>query len=473
MLFNSYTFIIFFIFVLLIHYSKLSWNTKKGFLVFESYIFYAAWNPPFIILLLFTTFSDWILARAISKAENRSKRKFLLIISLCMSLGLLSYFKYGTFFLQNFVILLNSAGIVFHPANPNIVLPVGISFYTFHTLSYVIDIYSRKYKPWPSFVDYALYVSFFPQLVAGPILRAPDFLPQCVGERRATKKQLEFGLALLITGLFEKVVMADGIFAPISDLIYAVSGKPDFFSAWIGTFSFAGQIFFDFAGYSSCAIGTALCLGFHVKKNFNFPYSATDFSDFWKRWHISLSSFLRDYLYIPLGGNRKGKFRTYYNLMLTMLLGGLWHGASWTFVVWGGLHGLYQVVERLLKHIKSGDEFWEKPVGFYIKTSIVFILVNIAWVFFRSSTFSHAFEILSSMFGFINNSKIHISGWQLILGFGSTVIMLIIHRLMRNSSTESLFAGTPWWLRSIILAVMLFSMITLSGDDRAFIYFQF
>ena len=474
MLFNSYTFIIFFIIALLFHYSSLSWNTKKIILVIESYIFYSAWNPPFVLLLLFTTFSDWILANLISKAEVRSRRKSLLILSLTLSLGLLGFFKYGNFFLENFVNILNSIGIEFNPARPDIVLPVGISFYTFHTLSYVIDIYLKKYKPWPAFVDYALYVSFFPQLVAGPILRAPDFLPQCTNERRATSRQFEFGIALIVIGLFEKIVLADGIFAPVAEILFSSNGVVDVYSSWIGTFAFAGQIFTDFAGYSTCAIGTALCLGFEVKLNFRFPYASVGFSDFWKRWHISLSTFLRDYLYIQLGGNRNGNLRTYFNLMITMLLGGLWHGASWTFVVWGGLHGLYLVFERRFKGFAlSGWSIWTTKLGQIFLILITFIAVNFAWVFFRANTFDTAFSVIKSMFGLSNYAGTFIPLWQLVLIVVFTIIMLCIHYYMKDKTIEMVYHKMHWFTRSFVLALCILFIVILSGEDRAFIYFQF
>ena len=269
-----------------------------------------------------------------------------LAVSLVANFGLLGYFKYGTFLLENFLAVVRSLGWDLTLATPSIILPVGISFYTFQTLSYTLDVYRRKTTPADSFLDYALYVTFFPQLVAGPIIRAVDFLPQCRRPKSFHGQAIGWGLCLMLLGLFEKMAVADGLLAPIAEAVYDSPAHLDFVSAWCGTFAFAGQIFLDFAGYSLCAIGAALCLGFGIQDNFRFPYAAAGFSDFWRRWHISLSSWLKDYLYIPLGGNRHGWFRTFASLMITMLLGGLWHGASWTFVVWGGLHGFYLAVER-------------------------------------------------------------------------------------------------------------------------------
>src|SRR5688572_18835656 len=266
---------------------------------------------------------------------------------------MLIFFKYGTFLLDNFVTIVNSMGIDYQPAKPNIILPAGISFYTFTTLCYTIDMYKRESKPVKTLLDFSLFVTFFPHLVAGPIVRPPQLVPQFATPKSANRQQMMQGLFLLTLGLFMKVVMADTFLAGPSDSVFNFGNQLSGLDAWMGVLAFSGQIFFDFAGYSTCAIGVAMCLGFTLPENFRFPYAAIGFSDFWRRWHITLSSWLRDYLYIPLGGNRKGKGRTYINLMLTMLLGGLWHGASWTFVVWGGLHGLYLCAERLLTRNKE------------------------------------------------------------------------------------------------------------------------
>ncbi|MCD4722509.1 MAG: hypothetical protein K8S13_22030 [Desulfobacula sp.] len=336
MVFNSLTFLVFFGIVLIVHNLRISWTAKKLSLIYFSYLFYAAWNPPFVVLLWISTLVDWKAGKKIYFARNIFQKRLYLVLSLIVNLGLLGFFKYGNFLLDNFISIMNVFNISFHPAKPDIILPVGISFYTFQSISYTIDIYKGRMKPWKSSIDFAMYVTFFPQLVAGPIVRATDFLPQCSLPKASSGKQLSWGFFLLVTGLFEKVFMADTLLAPVADAVYSGIGQTGFADAWIGTLAFSGQIFFDFAGYSTCAIGAALCLGFILPDNFRFPYGAVGFSDFWQRWHISLSSWLRDYLYIPLGGNRKGNTRTQINLMLTMLIGGLWHGASWRFVAWGG-----------------------------------------------------------------------------------------------------------------------------------------
>jgi len=338
-LFNSLTFVAFFAIVLLLHNLPFGWRTKKVNLLLASYLFYAAWNPPFVALLWLSTIVDWYVAKALHRAEGTAKRRGLLWVSIVVNLGILGFFKYGGFLLENFVALVGALGLDFHPAAPDLILPVGISFYTFQTMAYSLDVYLRRAEPAKSFLDFALFVTFFPQLVAGPIVRPTHLVPQFEQPRKATSRQLLWGLGLMTLGIFEKVVIADGALAPTVDDVFGAKGYVPFLDAWLGAMAFSGQIFCDFAGYSTTAIGAALCLGFSIPNNFRFPYAAVGFSDFWRRWHISLSTWLRDYLYIPLGGNRKGNIRTYVNLSVTMLLGGLWHGASWTFVVWGGLHG--------------------------------------------------------------------------------------------------------------------------------------
>ena len=294
MLFNSYTFVLFFGVVLCLHNLRLPWRAKKFNLLLASYLFYAAWNPPFVVLLWISTLVDWFVAKRMHRAASPVVRRALLMVSLAVNLGLLGFFKYSGFLIENFRAVLQLVSIEFVPPRMDIILPVGISFYTFQTLSYTLDIYFGKTRPWHSFLDYALYVTFFPQLVAGPIVRAVHFLPQCPEPRRATRDELGWGLTLMLIGLFQKVVVADGLLAPVAEAVYDTKVVATPASAWLGTLAFAGQIFCDFAGYSTCAIGAALCLGFRLPRNFHYPYAAIGFSDFWRRWHISLSSWLRD-----------------------------------------------------------------------------------------------------------------------------------------------------------------------------------
>lgn len=474
MVFNSYTFFLFLLVVLGLHYLPLSWRVRKFNLVWASYVFYAAWNPPFVILLWISTVMDWYLSKWIYRLPTPAGRRRLLVLSLLVNLGLLAFFKYNAFLLDNFVATLHVFGIQFHPAAPDIILPVGISFYTFHTLSYTLDVYRGLTKPWNSFLDFALYVTFFPQLVAGPILRARSFLPQCEQPHRPTAAVFAWGMSLLVVGLFEKVVLADGLFAPVAETLYDATGKPDVLSAWMGTLAFAGQIFCDFAGYSTCAIGVAMCLGFSVPSNFKFPYAAVGFSDFWRRWHISLSTWLRDYLYIPLGGNRQGAARTQGNLMATMLIGGLWHGASWTFVAWGGLHGIYLVIERALRERLGTHAVWGRASVRMLLAAVTFVLVCVTWVFFRARTFGQAWTVLTAMAGRVApGPTLQLATMDVIIVSITMSVLLAAHWLMRDTGLEGVTDRCPWWLRSVGLAAMIMAIICMPGEDRAFIYFQF
>ncbi|MEH2048726.1 MBOAT family O-acyltransferase [Nostoc sp.] len=474
MLFNSYTFFVFFIILIVLYYTLPVWKTRKIFLLIASYIFYAAWNPPFVILLWISTIADWQFSQSIGKATQTSLKRLLLIASLVVNLGLLSYFKYGNFILDNSIFLLKTLGIDYNPAHPNIILPVGISFYTFQTLSYTLDVYSGKTKPWYSFLDYALYVTFFPQLVAGPIVRADEFLQQCESKKLLVWSNFGWGLSLITLGLFEKVVIADAFLAPVTESLYSVSGIPSFTAAWGGTLAFAGQIFCDFAGYSTCAIGTAIFLGFTLPINFHFPYAAIGFSDFWRRWHISLSTWLRDYLYIPLGGNRQGHLRTQLNLIITMLLGGLWHGASWTFVIWGGLHGIYLVIERYLKKLLGNQVIWKFSGVRFLLGLLTFGLTCLTWVFFRANSFAQAMNIISAMFNLSSQpATINVSRQSLLTTLAIIFSMLGIHWLFRDKTLKEITQKSPWWVTSIALAAMLYAIATLHAEDRSFIYFQF
>jgi D-alanyl-lipoteichoic acid acyltransferase DltB (MBOAT superfamily) len=474
MLFNSYTFLIFFCVVLSVYYSISSWQGQKLFLLISSYIFYAAWNPPFIILLWVSTLTDWYLGAAIHHSRRKPVKALALAGSLLVNLGLLGFFKYGNFILENLIALLRIINIDYYPPALNIVLPAGISFYTFQTLSYSLDIYLEKTKPWHSWLDYALYVTFFPQLVAGPIVRSSEFLTQCIQPKPFLGENLGWGLSLLTLGLFEKVVIADALLAGPAQILYSSLEIPNLLAAWGGTLAFSGQIFCDFAGYSSCAIGTALCLGFRLPRNFQFPYAALGFSDFWRRWHITLSTWLRDYLYIPLGGSRQSHWRNACNLMLTMLLGGLWHGASWTFVIWGSLHGGYLIIERSLNTSIGHYQLWQNQIMQWLLSLITFILVCIGWVFFRSQSFSQAQHILAAMFALApKTATLQLDKASLIIVFIVIIIILATHWCLRHHYLEDIVQEMPWWAISISLALMLYAIATLHGEDKAFIYFQF
>jgi alginate O-acetyltransferase complex protein AlgI len=491
MVFNSYTFIVFFILILILHNLPFTWKVKKINLLLASYIFYAAWNPPFILLLWLSTVVDYFVGRALYTQENPYKKKILLVVSLIGNLGMLCFFKYGGFLLENFVTLINALGIEYHPAKPSIILPAGISFYTFTTLCYTIDMYKRKSQPVKSLLDFSLFVTFFPHLVAGPIVRPPQLVPQFESPRKANKKQLMEGLMFLSLGLFMKVVLADSMLAGSADQVFGAAGQLSAIDAWMGVLAFSGQIFFDFAGYSTCAIGAALCLGFVLPQNFLYPYAAIGFSDFWRRWHITLSAWLRDYLYIPLGGNRKGKVRTYINLMITMLLGGLWHGANWTFVVWGGLHGFYLWVEKFFKDMKEKsspvlvaipiaekaslvpDLAGNKKLTGFLYALLTFFLVNVTWVFFRSSSFDQAWQLLASMFGQAKGGAALLTDLAIIKIAVIITLMVIAHWTMRNTTILAAVYKIPWWIVGIIWAILLLLIFWSQESSSSFIYFQF
>ena len=471
MVFNSLTFVAFFAIVLMLHALPLAWTTKKVNLLLASYLFYAAWSPPFVILLWLSTLVDWWAARRIAQASTRWRRRAWLIVSLTANLGMLGWFKYGEFILGNTQVLAASVGIDYQPPAWDFVLPVGISFYTFATLSYTLDVYLRRAAPSRSLLDFSLFVTFFPHLVAGPIMRASQLLPQFAAPRTASADQLRFGLLLITLGLFQKVVLADGFLSVPADIVFGADRPAGWLDAWIGTLAFGGQIFCDFAGYSTTAIGVALCLGFAMPDNFRFPYAAIGFADFWRRWHISLSTWLRDYLYIPLGGNRHGAARTALALMLTMLLGGLWHGANWTFVVWGGLHGLFLVAERALRSRCAG--YRPGVLASFGLGVLTWLLVNIAWVFFRADSLVEAGSLLHGMAGLNGDATPLLAGAHLLSVALIIGAMVGVHAWMRSRTLEAMLARMPPAALAIVWGLMAFAIIIEQGDGDAFIYFQF
>lgn len=473
MLFNSLTFVVFFVVVLGLYFAGGGWRARKTILLVASYVFYAAWNPPLVLLLWLSTLVDWFCGKALWKAEGARRRRILLGVSLLTNLGLLGYFKYGGFVLENFVLLISRLGIPYEPAPWSIILPVGISFYTFQTLTYTFDIYRRQLRPVGSFLDFALYVTFFPQLVAGPIVRASQFLPQCPSAPRVTVEQFLWGLLLLTLGLFQKVVIADTLLAGPSDDVFGAAEPLAALDAWVGVLAFSGQIFCDFAGYSTCAIGAAMCMGFLIPNNFRFPYAAIGFSDFWRRWHITLSQWLRDYLYISMGGNRKGAARTYFNLMLTMLIGGLWHGASWKFVAWGGLHGIYLCAERFLRGRIGHFPIFRTAIAALFFVLLTNFLVCITWVFFRADDFAAAWTLLRSMFGAGDEGIMVLTTTSILTVFLVYFGIMISHWLMRGTTHEALVERTPWWGVAVVWAFMIVAIILAQGGGDAFIYFQF
>ena len=474
MLFNSLTFVLFFAAVLAVHSAPLTWKMKKTNLLVASYLFYAAWNPPFVVLVWISTVVDWFVARGIAHAERRAAKRSLLLLSLSCNLGLLGYFKYGAFLLESFTTVVRACGLPYQPAAPSIILPVGISFYTFQTLSYTIDVYRGSARPWHSFLDFALYVAFFPQLVAGPIVRSSQFLPQCIEPRRASARELSWGLTLITLGLFEKMVVADGLMAPIADQAFAAPGLLQARDAWGGALAFCVQIFCDFAGYSTCAVGAAMCLGFSLPDNFRRPFAAVGCIEFWQRWHITLSSWFRDYVFQPLGGYRGGALSAFRNIMITMLLCGLWHGANWTFVLFGAMHGLCICIEVVLRRVVPRSSVWTRAGVRHGLRALTAVVFSFTAVVFRSTDLRQAFLYLRSMLALSASAGVSVLTWRQDLVAGLVFVLLLRTQwLTRDKRLDELAARAPWWLRGVILALMLVAILTLSGRDRAFIYFQF
>src|SRR5580704_1833855 len=393
MLFNTTRFFVFLTVVLALFYA-LPQRFRKYLLLAASYFFYASWNPKFIALLLTLTAIDYTAGRWLERVTEPGKRRAILVLSLTANLGFLGFFKYYNFAASNIALALGRPA---HSFWLDIVLPLGISFHTFQSISYVVDVYRGQQRAIRNPVDYALFICFFPQLVAGPIVRARDFFRDLLHWNPPDGADVSRGLLLLTLGLTKKMAFADP-FARVADNYFShVAQYPGIPAAWSGVFAFGMQIYFDFSGYTDMAIGMAKLLGFHFPENFRRPYLASSITEFWRRWHISLSTWLRDYLYISLGGNRHGPMMTYRNLMLTMLLGGLWHGASWNFAIWGGYHGALLSLERLARGDRpvEQDNTWRYP----FKALFTFGLVLIGWVFFRARDLPESLYVISQMFG--------------------------------------------------------------------------
>ena len=472
MQFDSATFVAFFAALLIAYALTPGWSARKNWLLAASWFFYASWNPWFLPLLIGSASLDWWMVLRMDRAQGRARRAWL-AATVCINLLVLGYFKYIGFLADNLNTLLASAGLRVLAPEHSIVLPIGISFYTFHSLSYCIDVYRRKFPPTHRWRDYALYVAFFPQLVAGPIVRWTFMREQIEHPRHLGVSGLGTGIALMLIGLFQKVVLADSLFAPVADQVFSADQAVGVAQAWIGTAAFSGQIFCDFAGYSTCAIGAALAFGFRLPLNFLNPYAALGLSDFWRRWHISLSTWLRDYLYIPLGGNRGSALRTARNLMLTMLLGGLWHGAGWTFIIWGALHGAYLLVERMLRTALPATGRAARLLA--LPGAIATLLaVMYAWVWFRAGSLAQGWAISRQLLdlGSLRASlgTVSMAQWWALAGFG---LLVAWQWLMRAHSSEAFVQRLPAPVLGLLLG-LLASLILLSpGNSNAFIYFQF
>jgi len=367
---------------------------RKIILLIASCIFYAYWDWRYLGLLMIVTVIDYSISRFLENTQSKNYRKLLLWLSVLFNLSVLGFFKYFNFFIDSFNVLLRPLG--FNLGSLQILLPIGISFFIFETLSYIIDVYRGDTRPANSLIDYAIFITFFPRLVAGPIMRAKQFLPQLETGIFIKAENILTGLDLFLRGMFKKLVLADNM-ALMVDRVYM---NPSIYSPatnWLTILAYSVQILCDFSGYTDMALGTAKMIGFELPQNFNLPYTARSFSGFWRRWHISLSTWFRDYLYIPLGGNRKGKTRTYINLMITMLLGGLWHGASWNFVFWGGLHGSYLSLERFINSRSHTISVRQTNVLMFLKTVFIFVVVSVTWVYFRSPTINTSMAVFSKL----------------------------------------------------------------------------
>jgi len=464
---------------------------RSLFLFVASLFFYYKSSGFYFSLLIFSTFVDYFIGFGIYNAKEKLHKKLLVALSVTINLGLLGYFKYSYFLVD----ILNSTIIpegqemsvvnVFHAFANNmfgkefsideIILPVGISFYTFQTISYSIDIYRERLTPVKNIIDFGFYVSFFPQLVAGPIVRAAEFIPQIHEKYSLSKDQFNRAVFLVINGLFKKMIISDYISINFVDRVFTAPESYTGFENLMAVYGYAIQIYCDFSGYTDIAIGVALLLGFNLPLNFNSPYKAANITDFWRRWHISLSSWLKDYLYISLGGNRKGKARQYVNLALTMLLGGLWHGAAFRFIIWGGLHGaglaLHKMWMQYVPLAKSKNQLIR-----FVSILITFHFVCYAWIFFRAKSLDHVNIVLHQIFFNFRADKVV----EIMYGY-RTVFMLIllgfyIHWLPVHIKEwyQKVFSNTPLWLKA---AVCVFTAVIVyqakSADSQPFIYFQF
>lgn len=486
MLFNSIDFAIFLPVVFLLYwfvFKRLFW--QNVLLLVASYVFYGWWDPRFLILILFSTVVDYTIGLQLGKQKEQRKRKLLLWTSIAVNLGLLGFFKYYNFFVENFIEAFTFFGFEIKTGLLNIILPVGISFYTFQTLSYTIDVYRRKLEPTGDFISFSAFVSFFPQLVAGPIERATHLLPQFY-----RKREFEYGLAVdglrqILWGLFKKVVIADNC-AENANIIFNNYEDYSGSSLLLGAFFFAFQIYGDFSGYSDIAIGTSRLFGFDLMKNFAFPYFSRDIAEFWRRWHISLSTWFRDYLYIPLGGSRGGTWMKVRNTFIIFLVSGFWHGANWTFILWGALNALYFLPLLLSnRNRKNLDDIaengWLPSLKDVIKMGLTFTLVTFAWIFFRAESAGDAFRYISQIFSaellslpyvIEEGTGIHILPKMILL---LLIGFVLIEWLGRKDEYGLEKFGLKWKrpVRYIFYYLLILSIFWFGNSEEEFIYFQF
>lgn len=477
MTFNSFTFVFFFLIVYTL-YLFLNHRGQNRMLLVASIIFYGWWDWRFLSLLFVSIGIDYVCALGMGATQSLVKRRLFLLLAVCGDLGILFFFKYYNFFLESGVEFLTFLGFQAHVRTLAIILPIGISFYTFQAMSYTIDVYRHQTQPIRNIPDFCLYILFFPQLVAGPIERSTNLLPMILRERTLNWPQVRDGLCLILMGYFKKIVVADNL-APVVDSILDSPGAMllSGVNILIGVYAFAFQIYGDFAGYSDIARGMAKLMGFELMLNFNRPYFATNPSDFWRRWHISLSTWLRDYLYIPLGGNRHGTFATYRNLMTTMVLGGLWHGAAIHFVLWGFFHGLllilYRPVADGISRLTTGISSLGKQILTVVSMFLMFHLTCYGWLLFRVSTWRRLVIMTDHLFTQFSPETLHLPFVAPLLYFA---LPLLLYEMVLESRARpgEPHQPVPAWLNGLMHVYML-TMILCHGvlDGAQFIYFQF
>jgi alginate O-acetyltransferase complex protein AlgI len=471
MWFDTPAYIVFLILVVAVYW-RLGRRKQNVFLLAASYFFYGWWDYRFLLLMIGSTAIDFCIARAIGRSEDASVRRRLLITSLIINFGILGIFKYFNFFIDSFAHILAIAGA--HPSRffLRIILPPGISFYTFQEVAYIVDVYKRKLPAAQSFIEYALFIGLFPHLIAGPIQRPNHLLPQVQQERSFQPDKVFDGIMLILSGLFRKCVVADNCALLANAVFSGHFGAANLSTLAIGAYAFAWQIYGDFSGYSDIARGSAQLLGFHFMVNFRQPYLSTSMRDFWRRWHISLSTWLRDYLYIPLGGSAVEGYRTYRNLLVTMLLGGLWHGANWTFVVWGGLHGSALAVERFVAaRLEFLKPLRRLPIGTWTKRVFIFHLVCLGWIFFRADSLGTAGSMLRGL-GHLAWQPEYAVAFRLLALFA--VPLFLVDLYLEHTQEEYLFEHrTPITRVALAGGILVLTTFFSANQANAFIYFQF
>lgn len=475
MLFNSIEFAIFLPIAFLLYWFAVNKNLKvqNAFLLIISYIFYGWWDYRFLSLIAFSSVLDYFIGVQLGKEQKENKRKILLWTSICVNIGFLGFFKYYNFFVESFAQAFTLFGQEMEPARLAIVLPVGISFYTFQTLSYSIDVYKRKMEPTSDFIAFLSYVSFFPQLVAGPIERAVNLLPQFYKKRVFDYEQARDGMKQILWGLAKKVVIADNV-SPAVNEIFTNYQEASGSVLFMGAFYFAIQIYCDFSAYSDIAIGTARLFGFNLMRNFNFPYFSRDIGEFWRRWHISLSTWFRDYIYIPLGGSRVSKLKVLRNTMIIFVVSGFWHGANWTFIAWGAVNALYFIplyvfnLNRRNLDTIANDSFLPS-IREFLAMSLTFFLTCIAWIFFRAESIGVAFDYIGRLFtpSLFTTPDGYI--FKLIYPLG----LFVIEYLQRHKQHGLQMEKVPIYLRYPIYYVLIYMILNMGGQQQSFIYFQF